>query len=524
EETGLEVEEVGDLIFRFIDKESKFDIYFYEVKAVGKPKVKEPDKVSSEWIYLTLEELEKKKVVLEKLGDIKREEKQSRNKFDFYLEGKKIPVANFHPLTQLTYELYDIFLRLGYQIAESPEIDTEKNNFTLLNMPPGHPARAMQDTFYLPNNLLLRTQTTTIQPWLMSQNPNTEIKIISVGKVYRRDDDDATHTHQFTQVDVFAVAKNISFSHLKGTLELVVKELLGKEQTIRLRPSYFPFTEPSVEIDAVCVQCRGQGCNICKKTGWVEIAGAGLIHPQVLKNCGFKNPKFTGLAFAFGLERLLMIKYGIEDIRHFYLNDIRFLRQFGKKERDEAVDKAMCRLLLLKTREVQAQESNLQAPFFAKKKGGGAAATNRSHKSYNPKNLGVKKFGGEQVKSGNIILRQRGNFSRLPPLERAVLIYAAYELIQTQNSPVRKMIIDQTINFSKAYLEAGKHKYINKNLDLFWKKKRKKQPKKTRIEFITIPFLCQRPEDLPKPTNERNVYRTAKIPEKLDELDHTLNN
>ncbi|CAG8788085.1 3264_t:CDS:2, partial [Racocetra fulgida] len=230
-------------------------------------------------------------------------------------------VANLHPLTQLVYAVYDIFLRLGYQIVEGPEIETEENNFTSLNMPPGHPARAMQDTFYLPNNLLLRTQTTAIQPRIMQQNPNTEMKIISVGKVYRRDEDDATHTHQFTQVDGFAVAKNISFSHLKGTLELVVKELLGKEQKIRLRPSYFPFTEPSVEVDAICVQCRGQGCNICKKTGWVEIAGAGLIHPQVLKNCGFKNPKFTGLAFAFGLERLLMIKYGIGDIRNFYLND-----------------------------------------------------------------------------------------------------------------------------------------------------------------------------------------------------------
>ncbi|CAG8732815.1 30649_t:CDS:2 [Racocetra persica] len=237
------------------------------------------------------------------LESVKKEGQQSQNNFDIYREGKKLPVANLHPLTQLISKIYDIFQRLGYQIAESPEIETEKNNFTSLNMPPGHPARAMQDTFYLNNDLLLRTQTTAIQPRVMQQNPNAEIKIISAGKVYRRDDDDATHTHQFTQVDGFAVGKNISFSHLKGTLELVVKELLGQEQNIRLRPSYFPFTEPSVEVDAVCVQCQGQGCNICKKTGWVEIAGAGLIHPQVLKNCGFKNPKFTGLAFAFGLER-----------------------------------------------------------------------------------------------------------------------------------------------------------------------------------------------------------------------------
>ena len=163
----------------------------------------------------------------------------------------------------------------------------------------------------------------------MKKNSNTELKVITAWKVYRRDEDDATHTHQFNQVDCFVVGKNISFSHLKGTLELLVKELLGEQQNIRLRPSYFPFTEPSVEVDASCTQCQGKGCNICKGTGWVEIAGAGLIHHAVLKNCGFNSQKFTGFAFAFGLERLLMIKYSIEDIRDFYLNDIRFLKQFN---------------------------------------------------------------------------------------------------------------------------------------------------------------------------------------------------
>ena len=188
-------------------------------------------------------------------------------KIDITLEGKNLPLACLHPLTQLIQKVYDTFLRLGYQIIESPEIETEENNFTKLNMPPGHPARDMQDTFYLNNNLLLRTHTTNIQSRILSENPNQELKVISAGKVYRRDDDDATHTHQFTQVDCFVTGKNISFTHLKGTLELLVKECFGKEQTIRLRPSYFPFTEPSVEVDATCVQCQQQGCEVCKKSG-----------------------------------------------------------------------------------------------------------------------------------------------------------------------------------------------------------------------------------------------------------------
>lgn len=249
-------------------------------------------------------------------------------KADIYLKGKKFPLGGFHPITRITQKIYTIFLSLGYQIAESPEIDNEENNFTRLNMPPGHPARTMQDTFYLNNNLLLRTHTTNIQPWIMQKKPNQSLKVITIGKVYRRDEDDATHTHQFTQVDGFVVGKDVSFSHLKGVLELLSKELLGKQQIIRFRPSYFPFTEPSVEVDAVCMKCKKQGCDICKKTGWIEIAGAGLIHSQVLKNCGFNSRKFTGFAFAFGLERLLMIKYDIEDIRNFYLNDFSFLKQF----------------------------------------------------------------------------------------------------------------------------------------------------------------------------------------------------
>jgi phenylalanyl-tRNA synthetase alpha chain len=251
-----------------------------------------------------------------------------KDKFDIYLEGKKNPLANLHPITQIIQRIYDIFLSLGYQIAESNEIETEEYNFNKLNIPPGHPARDMHDTFYLKADLLLRTHTSNTQIRIMESNPNQEIKVITAGKVYRRDEDDATHTHQFTQIEGFMVGRDISFAHLKGTLELVLKKLFGENHPIRFRPSYFPFTEPSVEVDAQCIQCGGSGCNLCKKTGWVEILGAGLIHPQVLTNCGYDQEKFTGFAFGLGVERLLMIKYGVEDIRYFYNNDIRFLRQF----------------------------------------------------------------------------------------------------------------------------------------------------------------------------------------------------
>jgi len=263
-----------------------------------------------------------------KVIDYEPKNMEKETKVDNYLEGKKIPLGNLHPITQIIQRIYDILIPLGYQIVEGPEIESEEYNFNKLNIPPSHPARDMHDTFYLNNNFLLRTHTSNTQIRLMENNPNRELRIISAGKVYRRDESDKTHTHQFTQLEGFMVGRNVNFSHLKGTLELILKEIFGKAHPIRFRPAYFPFTEPSVEVDARCVPCQGKGCPICKQTGWVEILGAGLIHPQVLKNCEFDNQKFTGFAFGLGIERLLMIKYGIEDIRNFYLNDIRFLRQF----------------------------------------------------------------------------------------------------------------------------------------------------------------------------------------------------
>ncbi|MCE8162842.1 MAG: phenylalanine--tRNA ligase subunit alpha [Candidatus Moeniiplasma glomeromycotorum] len=325
------VSEIENLKKKYFGKESIITSFFQQVaKEKDLIKKKRLGELINQW----------KKELVNKIENIKpKADKLNKAKIlplDIYLEGKKLSLGNLHPITQIIYQIQDIFSTLGYQIVESPEIENEEYNFNKLNMPPGHPARDMHDTFYLDflstnapqNKLLLRTHTSNTQIRTLETNPNQELKIITAGKVYRRDEDDATHTHQFTQMEGFRVGRNISFTHLKGTLELILKELFGNQYPFRFRPSYFPFTEPSVEVDVQCVQCRQKGCSVCKKTGWVEVLGAGLIHPQVLKNCGFDSQKFTGFAFGLGIERLLMIKYGIEDIRHFYLNDLRFLSQF----------------------------------------------------------------------------------------------------------------------------------------------------------------------------------------------------
>lgn len=210
---------------------------------------------------------EKVKEIENKLKEQNQAKELKKDQVDIHLEGKKIPLANLHPLIQIIQKIYDLFLPLGYQIAESTEIESEEYNFSKLNMPAEHPARDMHDTFYLNTNLLLRTHTSNTQIRVMENNPNQELKIITAGKVYRRDEDDATHTHQFTQIEGFVVGQKVSFSHLKGTLELVLKKLFGESHPLRFRPSYFPFTEPSVEVDAKCFSCQGKGCGICKKSG-----------------------------------------------------------------------------------------------------------------------------------------------------------------------------------------------------------------------------------------------------------------
>lgn len=247
-----------------------------------------------------------------------------------FFPGKEKGVEGLHPITAVSYQIVNILGSLGYVFVSSPEIDVVKNNFDLLNIKEGHPARNCKDTFYFSDNFLLRTHTSNTQIRVLKKNYNRELKVVTVGKVYRRDEDDCTHTHQFNQAEAFLVEKGVvSFSTLKKTLVYFLENFFEEEEVVhRFRSSYFPFTTPSVEVDIRCFSCSGKGCLVCKNEGWIEVLGAGLIHPLVLKNCGFKEG-FSGLAFGVGIERLIMIKYGVKDIRDFYNNDLRFLRQFN---------------------------------------------------------------------------------------------------------------------------------------------------------------------------------------------------
>lgn len=252
-----------------------------------------------------------------------------QEKIDVTLPGVNLNVGTLHPLNLVIKEICDFFISCGYDVISGPEIETDLYNFEYLNLPKHHPARAMQDTFYLTPEVLLRTQTSPAQIRTMLDNKEkTPIQIVCPGKVYRRDQDDATHSHQFMQIEGLVVGHDVSLAHLKGTLELLVKHLFGQDRVIRFRPSYFPFTEPSIEVDVNCFKCDGKGCSLCKKTGWIEILGAGMVHPYVLERCDYDSKLFTGFAFGLGVERIAMLKYGIDDIRDFYTNDIRFLKQF----------------------------------------------------------------------------------------------------------------------------------------------------------------------------------------------------
>jgi len=265
----------------------------------------------------------------EKLEQEEIERKLAEEMIDVTLPGRPVKTGNHHPITAVIEEIENLFLGMGYTIAEGPEVETDYYNFEALNLPKGHPARDMQDSFYITEEILMRTHTSPVQARTLEKHKGQgPVKIICPGKVYRRDTDDATHSHQFTQIEGLVVDENISMSDLKGTLEVFAKKLFGEDREIRLRPSFFPFTEPSVEVDVSCFSCSGKGCNVCKGTGWIEILGAGMVHPNVLEMAGFDSKKYSGFAFGMGPERIAMLKYGIDDIRHFYTNDIRFLRQF----------------------------------------------------------------------------------------------------------------------------------------------------------------------------------------------------
>jgi len=261
-------------------------------------------------------------------------EKLSSEKIDITLPATSIKVGAPNILENIIEEVEELFMSMGYDVIDGPEIEEDRYNFELLNIPKGHPARDAQDTFYIEDEtILLRSQTSPVQArTMLSTDGNTPIRMICPGKTYRRDADDATHSHQFMQIEGLLVDKNISLSDLKGTFDMIAKKLFGEDCKTRFRPSYYQFTEPSVETDISCFVCKGKGCSLCKQTGWITVSGAGMVHPNVLRNCGYDPDVWSGFAFGFGAERLAMLKYGINDIRTFYQTDLRELSSFDRRD------------------------------------------------------------------------------------------------------------------------------------------------------------------------------------------------
>ena len=261
--------------------------------------------------------------------------KLESEKIDITLPSEKIKRGSKHPLNRTIEQIEDLFVSMGYDVVEGPELETDEFCFQRLNLPEGHPARDMQDSFYITDKYLLRTQTSAVQAReMLKQGGNKPIRMITLGKTYRREDD-ATHSHQFNQVEGLVIDRkenHVSLADLKGTLEVFMKSMLGPSTELRFRPSYFPFTEPSYEVDVTCFNCGGKGCSLCKKTGWIELLGSGIVHPNVLKMNGYDPELYGGFAFGTGIDRLAMFKYGITDMRYLYTNDIRFLNQFDRKD------------------------------------------------------------------------------------------------------------------------------------------------------------------------------------------------
>ncbi|QHS22964.1 phenylalanine--tRNA ligase subunit alpha [Virgibacillus sp. MSP4-1] len=299
------------------------------LRGMGKlPKEERPviGQLANEVREVISKELDTKQEQLEKKA---LEAQLAEESIDVTLPGYSQPTGGPHLLTKLIEDIEDLFIGMGFEVAEGPEVERDYYNFEALNLPKGHPARDMQDSFYITEELLMRTHTSPVQARTMEKHEGRgPVKIICPGKVYRRDTDDATHSHQFTQIEGLYVDENVRMSDLKGILNSFAKQVFGQSREIRLRPSFFPFTEPSVEMDISCKMCHGEGCSVCKHSGWIEILGAGMVHPNVLRMAGFDPEKYSGFAFGMGPERIAMLKYGIEDIRHFYTNDVRFLKQF----------------------------------------------------------------------------------------------------------------------------------------------------------------------------------------------------
>ncbi len=318
------LQELQDLKVKYLGKKGELTSI---LKGLGSLSAEERPKVGS-MVNELRDEIEKS--VQEVESNIKAkllEQKLEKEKIDVTMPSKNVNLGTKHPITQIIDEVKEIFLGMGYSIADGPEVETTHYNFDQLNTPADHPARDLQDTFYITEDVILRTQTSPVQARVM-ENQKPPIKIICPGAVYRSDTLDATHSPVFHQIEGLVVDKNIKMSDLKGTLEMFAKNCLGPNTKIRFRPHHFPFTEPSAEADVSCFVCGGKGCRVCKGEGWIELLGCGMVHPNVLKNCGIDPEEYSGFAFGFGVERIAMAKFGIDDLRLLYENDARFLKQF----------------------------------------------------------------------------------------------------------------------------------------------------------------------------------------------------
>ena len=270
---------------------------------------------------------EKLEEAVKKIKEREKNAKLASEVIDISLPGKRNVIGKRHPLDLTLESMKEIFISMGFTVEDGPEVELDHYNFEALNIPKDHPARSEQDTFYINDNIVLRTQTSPIQIRTM-ENQEPPIKMISPGKVYRSDAVDATHSPIFYQMEGLVIDKDVTFADLKGTLELFAKKMFGDKVVTKFRPHHFPFTEPSAEMDATCFVCEGKGCRVCKGSGWIEILGCGMVHPNVLRNCGIDPEVYSGFAFGFGVDRMVMLKYGIDDIRALYESDMRFLNQF----------------------------------------------------------------------------------------------------------------------------------------------------------------------------------------------------
>ena len=332
-ESIKDLKELNELHIKYLSKKGIITELNSKIKDVPNDKKKEFGmSVNSLRTYFN----EKYNALKDKFETDELNKKLESESIDISLPSTKVSIGSPNILEKLIEEVEEIFMSMGYDVVDGPEVEEDKYNFEMLNIPKGHPARDAQDTFYIEGEeILLRSQTSPVQVRTMLKAEGKKpVRVICPGKTYRRDDDDATHSHQFMQIEGLLVDKDISLADLKGTFEVVFKKLFGKDVEVRLRPSYYPFTEPSVEADISCFNCKGKGCNICKHTGWITIVGAGLVHPDVLRMGGFDPSVWSGFAFGFGAERVAMLKYGINDIRVFYNTDLREVNNFDRGELD----------------------------------------------------------------------------------------------------------------------------------------------------------------------------------------------